>query len=132
MLWISSWLFESWSQFLLSSNIILLIFLFLFHYSFIHMCIHCLGHFSLLPLPPPSPPLPFRQNLFCAFYQFHWRVETSNYKKDIAFLLVEIRTAIQRFLALLSCTNVLQPTLIISNWSLHSFPIPFLCWPLLL
>jgi hypothetical protein len=23
-----------------------------FFYSFIHMCIHCLGHFS--PLPPPS------------------------------------------------------------------------------
>jgi hypothetical protein len=31
-----------------------------FYYSFIHMCIHCLGHFSPLPpsptLFPPSPP----------------------------------------------------------------------------
>jgi hypothetical protein len=26
------------------------------NYSFIHMCIHCLGHFS--PLPPPLPFLP--------------------------------------------------------------------------
>jgi hypothetical protein len=33
-------------------------FMFFFNYSFIHMCIHCLGHFS--PLPPSltlSPPL---------------------------------------------------------------------------
>jgi hypothetical protein len=28
-------------------------------FSFIHMCIHCLGHFSPhLPLPPSSPPTP--------------------------------------------------------------------------
>jgi hypothetical protein len=67
-----------------------------FYYSFIHMCIHCLGHFSLLPLPPPSTPPTSRQNLFCTFPQFHWRVEISNNKKDIEFLLVEIRTAIQR------------------------------------
>jgi hypothetical protein len=69
---------------------------FFYYYSFIHMCIHCLGHFSLLPLPPPSSPPPSRQNLFCAFLQFRWRVEISNNKKDIAFLLAEIRTAIQR------------------------------------
>jgi hypothetical protein len=25
-----------------------------FYYSYIHMCIHCLGHFS--PSPPPPPP----------------------------------------------------------------------------
>jgi hypothetical protein len=25
-----------------------------YYYSFIHMCIHCLGHFSLLPRLPPS------------------------------------------------------------------------------
>jgi hypothetical protein len=37
-------------------------FIYLFIFSFIHMCIQCLGHFSpLLPLPPPLPtlPLPF-------------------------------------------------------------------------
>jgi hypothetical protein len=32
-------------------------------YSFMHMCIHCLGHFSTLPpipsLSPPLPSLPF-------------------------------------------------------------------------
>jgi hypothetical protein len=28
------------------------------YYSFIHMCIHCLGHFSPLPQPPLSSPLP--------------------------------------------------------------------------
>jgi hypothetical protein len=33
-------------------------------------------------------------------------------KEDKAFLLVELRTTIQRFLALLSCTHVLQPKLI--------------------
>jgi hypothetical protein len=52
---------------------------------------HCLGHFSLLP-PPPS--LPGRN--CSAFLQFCGRVEISNNKKDIAFLLVEIRAAIQR------------------------------------
>jgi hypothetical protein len=55
-------------------------------YSFIHMCIHCLGHFSPLPLPPPSPPHPL-----------HFQAEPvlpsspillkRRHKKDIAFLL---------------------------------------------
>jgi hypothetical protein len=36
--------------------------------------------------PHPLPyPLSSMQNLFCAFLQFHWRVEISNNKKDIAF-----------------------------------------------
>jgi hypothetical protein len=46
---------------------------------------------SLLSTPPTS-----RQNLFCPFLQFYWRVDMSNNKKDKAFLLVEIRIAIQR------------------------------------
>jgi hypothetical protein len=29
-----------------------------FFYSFIHMCIHCLGHFTLLPPTPTLPSLP--------------------------------------------------------------------------
>jgi hypothetical protein len=36
-------------------------FFFVFFYSFIHMCIHCLGYFSTLPHSPtisPLPPLP--------------------------------------------------------------------------
>jgi hypothetical protein len=61
---------------------------FLIFYSFIHMCVHCLGHFSLLHPAPPSllhlPLLPGR------------RVDISNNKKDKAILLVEIRIDIQR------------------------------------
>jgi hypothetical protein len=55
---------------------------------------------SFLPSAPTptffSLPLRSRQNLFCTFLQFRWKVEINNNKKDIAFLLVEIRTAIQR------------------------------------
>jgi hypothetical protein len=53
-------------------------------YSFTHMYIRCLGHFSSLP---PTP-LSSRQNLFCPFLQFCWRVDISNNKKDLVFLLV--------------------------------------------
>jgi hypothetical protein len=47
------------------------------YYSFIHMCIHCSDHFSLLSPPRQCPllPLPSRQKLFCAFLQFLSRVE---------------------------------------------------------
>jgi hypothetical protein len=63
------------------------------------------------PLPPT--PLSCRPNLFCLFLQFCWREDKSNDKKNIAFLLVEIRTAIQRdFVALLPYTSILQPELI--------------------
>jgi hypothetical protein len=60
------------------------------------MCIHCLGHLYPLPLPTFQhlSPLASKQNLFCVFLQFCWRGEISNNKKSIAFLLVEIRTAI--------------------------------------
>jgi hypothetical protein len=66
-------------------------------YSFIHMCIHCLGHFSLLPLPPPFP-----------LHNLHFLAEpvlplslillkrTNNNKIDKGVLLVEKRIAIQR------------------------------------
>jgi hypothetical protein len=71
----------------------------LFFFFIIHLftCIYIF--WSFLPLFPHdstlSTPLASRQNLFCAFLPFHCRVEISNNKKDIAFLLVEIRTAIQ-------------------------------------
>jgi hypothetical protein len=43
----NSWFLLVWTQ------------IFYFFYSFIHMCIHCLGHFStLLPSPTLSPLLP--------------------------------------------------------------------------
>jgi hypothetical protein len=65
---------------------------------FIYSYVHTLGHFSPRPPPPPSPPhaLTSKQNLFYPFLQFCWREDTSNNKKDKAFLLVEIRIAIQR------------------------------------
>jgi hypothetical protein len=50
------------------------------------------------PCPYPLTPTPLlsRQNLFYTFLQFHWRIEISNNKNDVAFLLVKIKTAIQR------------------------------------
>jgi hypothetical protein len=53
---------------------------FLFYCSFIHMCIHCLGHFS--PLPPtstlsPQTPVASRYNLFCPYVEFGWREDIS-------------------------------------------------------
>jgi hypothetical protein len=48
-------------------------------------------------ISPSCPlPLPFQAEIVHAFLQFCGRVEISNNKKDIAFLLVEIRAAIQR------------------------------------
>jgi hypothetical protein len=90
------------------------IFIYLFLLLFIYSHVHTLFGSFLLPAPFSTlspPPLPF-QNLFCALLLFLWRAEISNNKKDTAFLLLEIRTGIQRFLAFLSCTNVLQPRLI--------------------
>jgi hypothetical protein len=61
-----------------------------FFYSFTHMCIQCLGHFSPLILPPPFPPqsrwLPGKtfSALFSNFVE-----DISNNKKDKVFLLVE-------------------------------------------
>jgi hypothetical protein len=49
--------------------------LFLFIYSYVHTL---LGPFL------PSTPLASRQNLFCPFLQFCWRVDISNTKKDKA------------------------------------------------
>jgi hypothetical protein len=90
-----------------------------FVYLFIHMSIHCLGHFSLLPLPPlppchippPPPTLISRQNLFFPLSQFCWRESISDNKKNIAFLLPWDKDSYtERFLELLPCTCVLQPT----------------------
>jgi hypothetical protein len=71
---------------------------FYFLNSFIHMCIHCLGHFSPLPPPPSSSPhhlsLPGR---ICSALISNYVEKESirNNKKDKVFLLVEIRIAIQ-------------------------------------
>jgi hypothetical protein len=68
---------------------------------FVHLftCAYIVGAISSpCPWPPPSSPHPLtsRQNLFCPLLQFCWREDISNNKKDIAFLLAEIRIAIQR------------------------------------
>jgi hypothetical protein len=82
-----------------------------FIYSLIHMCIHCLGHLSLLP--PTLLPFASRQNQFCPLLQFFWREDISNNKKDIAFLLVWDKDSYtERFLSLLPCTCVLQLKLV--------------------
>jgi hypothetical protein len=89
--------------------------IFWYIYSFMHRCIHSLGH--LPPCPPPtlSPfhALISRQNLLCPIFQFCWREDISNNKKDLAFLLVWDKDCYTgRFLALLPCICVLQPELI--------------------
>jgi hypothetical protein len=90
-------------------------------FSFIHMCIHCLGHFS--PMTSPLTLLTSRQNLFCPLLQFCWREDINNNKKGIAFLLVWDKDGYtERFLVLLPCTCVLQPELI---RPLHYFLVTF-------
>jgi hypothetical protein len=99
-------------------------------YSFIHMCIHCLGHLSPLPSGsslPPATTLASRQNLFFPLLQFCWREDISDNKKDIVFLLVWDKDSYtERFLALLPCTCVLQPTLVhfYQTSSLLPSPLP--------
>jgi hypothetical protein len=80
-----------------------------FKNSFIHMCIHCLSHFSPpAPLPPHPPSLLGRT---CSALISNFVEEKTQHKKDQAFLLVKC-SYMERFLALLPCTNVLQPKLI--------------------
>jgi hypothetical protein len=69
-----------------------------FFHSFIHMCIHCLGHFFPCPLPLPSDPLPpthVQAEPILLLSLILLKRRNKHNKKDIAFLLVEIRTAIQ-------------------------------------
>jgi hypothetical protein len=80
-----------------------------FNYSFIHMCIHCLGHFSTLPLSPTQfqagPVLPLSLILLKNRHKHN--------KEDKAFFASWVKDKYTEiFLALLSCTHVLQPMLI--------------------
>jgi hypothetical protein len=78
-------------------------------YSYVHTLF---GPFLPTALPPTS--LTSSQNLFCPLLQFCWREDISNNKKDMVFLLVWDKGRYkERFLALLPCTSVLQPELIL-------------------
>jgi hypothetical protein len=79
--------------------------------------------FRLLTPHPDS-----RKKLFCPIVlQFCWTENIGDNKKDISFFLVwDKHSYKERFLALLQCTNVLQPTLV-HLWqtsSLLSSPLP--------
>jgi hypothetical protein len=84
------------------------LFLILLFYIYSHV-------YTLLgtPLKPPSPTAS-RQNLFRSLVlQFCSGENIKDNKKDIAFLVVwEKDSYTERFLALLPCTCVLQPTLV--------------------
>jgi hypothetical protein len=71
----------------------------IFFYSFIHMCIHCLGHYFPQPLHPhpllPNPPH-FQAEPVLPLSLILLKRRHKHNKKDRVFLLDELRTAIQR------------------------------------
>jgi hypothetical protein len=69
-----------------------------FFCSFIHMCIYCLGHLSTLPPSPPFPPPPtqFQAGPILPLSLILLKKRHKHNKEDRAFLLVELRIAIQR------------------------------------
>jgi hypothetical protein len=74
------------------SKCFLLLLLFVCYCSFIHMCMHCLSHFSTLP---PSPPQ-FQAGPVLPLWLILLKKRHKHNKKDKAFLLVELRLAIQK------------------------------------
>jgi hypothetical protein len=62
------------------------------------MCIHCLGHFSTLPLLPPSLPLPprFQAEPILPLSLILFKRRHEHNKEDKVFLLVEIRIALYK------------------------------------
>jgi hypothetical protein len=76
-------------------------------------------------VPPPLKTPPSRQNLFRPLLWFCWRENIRDNKKDITFLLIwDKESYIERFLALLPCTCVLQPKLIHLYSLLLPGPLP--------
>jgi hypothetical protein len=70
-----------------------------FYYSFIHMCVHCLGQFSCLS--PHTNPLPHNHPRFQAepvlpLSLILLKRRHKHNKKDKVFLLVDLRLAIQK------------------------------------
>jgi hypothetical protein len=71
---------------------------FYYYYLFIHMCVHCLGHFSPLPHSPPSLSLSphFQPETFLPLSLILLNRRLKHNKEDKAFLLVELWIAIQK------------------------------------
>jgi hypothetical protein len=90
-------------------------FLFIFislNYSFIHMCVHCLGHFSpLSPSPQPLPSPNFQIGHVLPLSLILLKKRHKHNKEDKVFLLVK-DSYTEIFLALLSYTHALQPMMI--------------------
>jgi hypothetical protein len=89
-------------------------------FTFTHMCIHCLGHLCHPPFPAS------RQNLFCPLVLwFCWR-ENIIIRKTVFLLVWNKHSYKERFLALLPCTSILQPTLVnlYLTFSLLPSPLP--------
>jgi hypothetical protein len=80
------------------NNLLCTSFYFIF-YSFTHMCIHCLGHFSTLPPPPPSPSFPpqFQAGPVLPLLLILLKKRQKHNKEDKVFFLVELRIAIQKY-----------------------------------
>jgi hypothetical protein len=79
----------------------------------------------LLGPSPPSPPTS-RQNLFCPLVlQFCWREIIRDNKEGTVFSLVSDKDSyMERILALLPCTCVLQPSLVLLYQTSSLLPSP--------
>jgi hypothetical protein len=74
-------------------------------FTFIHMCIHCLGPLS--PLSPVPTPCFEAESVLPFVLQFCWRENIKDNKKYIAFLLVWDKDSYKKgFLVLLPCTCI--------------------------
>jgi hypothetical protein len=86
-------------------------FLFYYYFSFTHMYIHCLCHFSPMPHLPPSPLFPrqFQAGPVLPLSLVLLKKRDKHNKEDKVFLLVELRIAIRK---IPSIAFVLWPMLI--------------------
>jgi hypothetical protein len=94
--------------------------------KFYHFCTH--SHVYTLFEPPPTPLPDSGQTLFRPLIlQTCWRQNIRDYKKDIAFFKVWNKgSCTERFIALLPCTCVFQPTLVHTCQTSSLLPSPLL------